>query len=159
MHGIRWLLSRRTTSALDAAWGHLLPPGLPQVQTQSPTPIRMRCWLSCFDLVEVRRIGTKERSDIDRVSVAKVDVTGVHRPNGAFGCRLPVAGCRLRYGSISYHIFLLDFGDGCHRRGLEQRVASLHRRELESKPESECESECERLGPVLKKTSLLRLDE
>ena len=111
----------------------------------------MRCWLSCFDFVEVRGIGAKERSDIDRLSIAKVDVTWVDRSNGAFGCRL-------RCGRTNHHGFLQDVGDGCHRRGLEQRAASLHWRklelelELELEPESksECESECERLGPVLK---------
>ena len=108
---------------LGSRLGHLLPPGVPQAQaltqaqaqaltqaqaqaqapTQSPTRIRMRCWSSCFDLVEVRGIGAEERSDIDRLSVAKVDVTGVDRSNGAFGCRL-------RCGRINHHGFLLDMG-------------------------------------------------
>ena len=64
-----------------------------------------------------------------------------------------VAGCGTEESIIS---FSPGRGGGCHRRGLEQRGASLHRRELERelelepKSESECESECERLGPVLK---------
>ena len=66
-----------------------------------------------------------------------------------------VAGCGAEESIIS---FSPGRGGGCHRRGLEQRGASLHRRELElerelepkSESESECESECERLGPVLK---------
>ena len=66
-----------------------------------------------------------------------------------------VAGCGTEESIIS---FSPGRGGGCHRRGLEQRAASLHWRklelelELELEPESksECESECERLGPVLK---------
>ena len=112
----------------------------------------MQCWPSCFDLVEVCGTGAKERSDVDRLSIAKVDVTGVDRSCGVFGSRL-------RCGKTNHHVFLLDVGDGCHRRGLEQRASSLYWRQLEPESESECESECERLGSVLKKISRLRLDE
>ena len=72
---------------------------------------------------------------------------------GSTGRMVPsVAGCGAEESIIS---FSPGRGGGCHRRGLEQRGASLHRRELEPKSESECESECQRLGPVLKKTSRL----